>query len=324
MPPSDLQTEFNSIRLRREAVLGDAGTGASDTIKARITSASATRDVAGMQERIGPFRTREFHDVIHAAYELELTGELRSGAFLRWLLESITVAGTAERGLDVLFVPWYASGLVNTMAIQVNGIDGVTTYAGAALKSLKIDFRGRRVITWAATFAALKKTRAAAGTAWEETEEETGTLFTSSGSDSGSRISLAADLGTLPDTFEETAYEASIEILWPELVPSNFNADGVAQSFSRSESWDVTGRILLPETSGITDLAGETRWNGEINLAAVSLGTGERFEIEAGVIAMVDRRTLLARDWKQVQLDFVSRRASNEPILKFLTNIASF
>lgn len=312
--PGDLQLYTNACRIQAEGTLGDGGDN-TNVIQARLLGASFTRDIAGIQERIGPFRTREFFDVVHQAWEIELRGNVRAGGFVRWLLSRITTSGGTERGLDVLEI---AAGAANdvppTFALQFVGIDGTTTFLGAALKRLALDFRGRRKQTYSATFVALRKSTSE-GDWTTDTIEDGDILTTSQG-----RCSLAADLAGDPASHITTTYEGTIEITMPDLQAAAFDADGVPQGFAREGSWDITGRLLLPETDDITDAALTDEWNGEINLRSGPGEAGTVLEIEAGVIGTVDRRTAISAGWREVQLDFVSRRGPAEPVVRFLTD----
>jgi hypothetical protein len=131
---------------------------------------------------------------------------------------------------------------------------------------------------------------------------------------------LASDLAANPAAAAKTAYEATIEIVWPDLTPASFDADGYPANFARDGSWDVTGRLLLPETAGITDVALDQEYNGEINLRSGSGAAGTVLEIEAGITGTAERRTAISDGYKEVQFDFVGRRGPNEPIVRFLTD----
>lgn len=301
--PDALQLNDNVLRIRR--------TGDSKVVAVRNTGSSLTRDVVAQQERVGPFRTREFLETVHQAWEIEIRGNVRSGGFLRWLLEHIGTAAGTERGLDVIEIP-PDTGDLPTWAIQVEGIEGTTTLTAAALQRLSIEYRGRRKQTFVATFAALQRSTSEA--TWTTTVEEQGEIMTTT----VARAALATEIGADPETDQITAYEGAIEISMPGLVPAQFSADGVAQGFSRQGNWEIAGRLLIPETTGITATAMASQYSGELNIRTEK--AGEVFEIQSGIIGMIDRRQATARDWKQATFDFVNRRGPTEPIARFLTN----
>jgi hypothetical protein len=309
--PDDLQLYENVLRIQREDVAGDGGDD-TKVVQVRTTGSSITRDIAAQQERVGPFRTREFLDNVHQAWEIEIRGNLRTGGFLRWLVDHIGTTAAGERGLDVIEIR-PDTGDVPTWAIQVDGIDGTTTFLGAALQRLSIEYRGRRKVSWTATFAALKKDTTA--DPWTTDVEEAGEIMTTS----RSTAACATDLESDPEIHRVTAYEAAIELTMPGLAPAQFSADGEAQGFTRQGTWELTGRLLMPEADGITDLAFDEQYSGEVNIAATG-DQGEAFEVECGIIGVIDRRQAQARDWKQASFDFVNRRGPTEPIFRLLTN----
>lgn len=303
--PDSLQLWQNAARIQR------TGDDAS-RLKCRLTGATFMRDIAGVQEKFDPFRVRSVYDIVHQAYEIEIRGNVRSGGFLRWLLESLGTAGAGERGLEeVVFRP--DNGDLETFTIQFDGIEGVATFEDCALRRLAIDFRGRRKQTYSATFVALSMTRATP--VWTGGTEEAGSILTTS----EARASLSSSLGGDPDSHVVTVYEGTIELAIPGLAATQFNADGIPEEFARESNWDLTGRLLLPETVGITSDALVQEWNGEINFRCAA-DEGSVLEIEAGIVGQIERRTALGSGWKEAQFDFVSRRAPGSPIARVLTD----
>lgn len=311
--PNDLQLFENRCRIQTEVTAGDSGDD-NNVLEARLTGSSFVRDIAESQERMDPFRAREFTDVVHQAWGVEIRGNLRTGGFVAWILEQLTEENGTERSLRVLELRPEGSATVPTFAIQFEGIEGTATFLGCALRKIAFHFQGRRKVGYTAEFVALEITRSE-GT-WATDAIEAGEILTTS----NARLALAGALGGDPVANQVTGYEGTIEIVRPDLEAAQFSPDGKAGAHSNAGNWDVVGRLLLPEISGITDTGLEAEWNGEVNLAAISIDGSDVLEIEAPITGLIDRRQTQANDWKQAQLDFVSRRSDLMAIARFLTN----
>tara|TARA_R110000796_G_C14571530_1_gene435814 strand:- start:46422 stop:47369 length:948 start_codon:yes stop_codon:yes gene_type:complete len=309
--PNENQLRYNTARVQPEGTVGDTGDD-TNVLQMRLSNAGISRDIAGSQERSDPWRTREFNDVVHQGWNVELFGELRTGGFLPWLLSMIAEAGTAERGLDVWELNPAATD-PSSYAVQFEGIDGTSTFTGCKVKRINLQLTGRKAITYAIELVAL--TRSTTEGTWTTTGTEAGDILTTS----TAQLALAGDLAADPDSNTETGYEASIELYRGELDSADFSADGIPQGHTAAGAWDVTGKVLMPETTGITDEAIGSTFNGEINLRCGS-EAGETLEIEAGIIGVVTKRRTISDDFKQATIDFVSRRGSNQAIARFLTD----
>ena len=309
--PNDQQLRYNTVLIQPEGSIADGGDD-TNVLSARLVSANIIRDVAGAQERIDPWRTREFTEVKHQGWSVQLFGELRAGGFLPWIVQAIATAGTAERGLSVYeLLP--ANTDPATFAMQFQGIEGTSTFLGLKAKRINLTMVAGGVITYALEFAGLQRIDTEGD--WTSTGTEAGELLTAS----TAQLAMAGDIAADPDSNTVTGYDAAIEISRDELEAADFSADGIPQGHTTAGAWDVTGKIMMPETAGITDEALNSTWNGELNLRS-GTAAGETFEIEAGIVGSVTRRRGHADDWKQATIDFVSRRASAAAIVRFLTD----
>ena len=153
--PNDQQLRYNTVLIQPEGSIADGGDD-TNVLSARLVSANIIRDVAGAQERIDPWRTREFTEVKHQGWSVQLFGELRAGGFLPWIVQAIATAGTAERGLSVYeLLP--ANTDPATFAMQFQGIEGTSTFLGLKAKRINLTMVAGGVITYALEFAGLQR-----------------------------------------------------------------------------------------------------------------------------------------------------------------------
>lgn len=298
------QLQDNVVQIRRE---GDA----NSTLRIRSTGASVTRDIAGIQERFDVFQMREFVDVVHQSFSIEIRGNVRTGGFLRYMLDHVSTFGGVENELDVLLFPASGFGSVNLFTLQVSDGSHARTFYHCALQRLAFELKAKRKQAYSATFLSLRSD--SVELPWNVASEEDGEILTFS----DGFVALGTTFAGGSDLYETTTFEASLELGFPELEVTQFDASGIPRSFSRSATWDVTGRLLLPESGNVTSDALASTWGGF--LALRTSNGSERFEIEAPITAQIDRFTALAWDWRQYQVEFVGRRDGSN-IARVLTN----
>jgi hypothetical protein len=296
----------NKLLIRREATHG--GLQAATVVRPRLTAAIVNRLRAGVQSRQDPYGTKEFQDVVHQGWDIEMRGEVTSGEFLVWLLSQVSSAGTPERAMQAWELREESS--VPTFAIQIQELDGTDhTYQAAALRSLRFTIKGRTILGWLAKFQACTLDRTAPG--WSATHVDTGDIMAAPDASIGLEAILTP--GSAPEAI--TGFDVSLDINHEGAALARFSPDGYATAH-QGGTWDIAGQILIPETPGITEESFESTFPGDLAVWW-SGGSGNRMEIQAGITLAAEQRLAISQEWRQVACAFVSRRGPENPVAKF-------